>query len=91
MAVRSSKNNQEVRYGALPEDWGQLDILLGLGAYLLPVVANPNAAISKQSTIKHLGKTPSVYNSRREVVGIAYSAILLHASRARSQLLRLPK
>ena len=58
------------RFGATPEDWLHFDLILGLGADLLPVVSRPGAPISPQSTLKGLGKTPSVYNAQRQVVGI---------------------
>lgn len=57
-------------YGALPEDWDHLDLVLGLARDLLPVVSNPNATISPKSTLKDLGKTPSLYNRAGEAVGI---------------------
>jgi hypothetical protein len=58
------------RYGAQPEDWQHLDAL-GLGSDLLPVVSRPDAEISPKSTMKQLGKTPSLYNGGKRVVGIA--------------------
>ena len=58
-------------YGARPEDWLNFDLGLGLGEYLLPVVSNPFASISPNSSLKHLGKVPSVYNRERQIVGIA--------------------
>jgi hypothetical protein len=57
-------------WGAAPEDWQRL-IDLGLGCDLLPVVSNPGAKISPRSAIKAIGKTPSLYNSAREVTGIS--------------------
>ena len=59
------------RWGATPEDWAHFDLILGLGQDLLPVVSNPNATISDKSTIKALGKTPSLYKKDGSVVGIA--------------------
>ena len=59
-----------IHYGATPEDWDNLDLMLGLTADLLPVVSNPNAPISPQSKMKALGKTPSWYNRRCQVAGI---------------------
>lgn len=56
-------------YGARPgawEDW----LSLGVGDDLLPAVANPNAQISPDSKLVAVGKTPSRYNQKREVVGI---------------------
>ena len=57
------------RWGAQPEDW-QKFVSLKLTKDLLPVVSNPDAAVASYSTMKAIGKTPSVYNSKREVVGI---------------------
>lgn len=56
-------------YGASPEAWAHFELLVG-AADLLPVVSNPNAVISEQSTLKTLGKTPSVYNQNRRVAGL---------------------
>lgn len=58
------------RYGASPEAWRYYSETLGLTADLLPVVSNPNAAISDRSRMKKLGKTPSVYNHERKAVGL---------------------
>lgn len=57
------------RWGAAPGDWLHFDLALGLTEDLLPVVSNPDAPISAQSKMKSLGKTPSVYNRRRDVAG----------------------
>lgn len=66
-------------FGAMPDDWLHFDLALGLTADLLPVVSNPNAVISKQSTLKTLGKTPSRYNKAGKAVGFtnwtSYTAI----------------
>lgn len=56
-------------WGALPSEWGKL-IKLKLHADLLPVVSNPNAEVAAYSTMKTIGKTPSQYNNRGQVVGI---------------------
>ena len=56
-------------YGATPADWAHMRLVVG-DADLLPVVSNPNAVISPQSTMKSLGKTPSLYNGNRQAVGI---------------------
>lgn len=56
-------------YGATAGDWYNLEIELGLTEDLLPVVSNPLAKISANSKMKEKGKTPSRYNSKREVVG----------------------
>ncbi len=58
------------RYGAPESDWVVWDLVLGLGSACLPVVSNPSAVINSSSNLKSLGKTPSRYTSRREVVGI---------------------
>jgi len=58
-------------HGASPEDWDQFSLLLGLTRDLLPVVSNPEAVISPQSGMQSLGKTPSIYNGERQVVGLA--------------------
>ncbi|MCC7304748.1 MAG: bifunctional DNA primase/polymerase [Alphaproteobacteria bacterium] len=57
-------------WGAKPEDWAFFSDTLGLTADLLPVVSVPGAKISPKSTMKQLGKTPSVYNKEGEVVGL---------------------
>ena len=59
----------DTRYGAAPEEWAHFDLVLGLGEYLLPVVSNPQAAISGDSTLKRLGKVPSRYKRDGTVVG----------------------
>lgn len=59
-----------MHYGASPDDWAHFDLILGLGADLLPVVSKPGAAISEGSSLKALGKTPSAYNRAGRVVGI---------------------
>lgn len=61
----------EQLYGALPEDWQLLE-RMGLAQDLLPVVSNPNANIWPGSTIKEIGKTPSLYivqNKKLYMVG----------------------
>lgn len=57
------------KYGASPGAW-DLWRSLGLGEDLLPAVANPDAQIAPDSTMQSVGKTPSRYNSARQVVGI---------------------
>lgn len=58
----------EKHYGAKPAEWA---CFIGLaGEDLLPVVSNPGAQVSPRSKMKSLGKTPSVYNDERQVVGI---------------------
>lgn len=57
-------------WGAHPADWHLLDVGMGLGADMLPVVSNPGAKISAASAMRDLGKVPSRYNRAREAVGI---------------------
>lgn len=57
------------RWGATAEEW---DLFNSIAADdLLPVVSNPDAPIAGYSTMKTTGKTPSRYNDRGEVMGIA--------------------
>lgn len=56
-------------FGAGQKAWKHWSETLGLYEHLLPVVSNPNAHISPDSTIQTLGKTPSQYNFRREAIG----------------------
>jgi predicted P-loop ATPase len=58
------------RKGARPEAWDEWSSL-GVGQDLLPAVANPDAEIAPESTLKSVGKTPSRYNMQRQVTGIA--------------------
>jgi hypothetical protein len=60
----------EKLWGATPGQWSSF-AALGLTADLLPVVSVPGAKIAEGSTLKGLGKTPSLYNANGEVVGIA--------------------
>lgn len=64
------ESNDKQTWGAYKSDWSKF-IELGLVADLLPVVSNPGAGISKNSTMKFLCKTPSLYNKDGEAVGIA--------------------
>ncbi|OMQ26888.1 DUF5906 domain-containing protein [Serratia oryzae] len=59
------------RWGATLEEWFHFDLILGRGGELRPVVCNPSASISPLSRMKKLGKTPSIYNSKRLVAGIS--------------------
>ncbi len=56
-------------FGATPEEWLWGELVVG-AAHLLPVVSNPHAKISPQSSLKTLGKTPSTFNAQGFVVGI---------------------
>lgn len=58
------------RFGATSEEWDHFSNKLGLTADLLPVVSNPQATISPRSSLSSLGKTPSLYNKERQVIGI---------------------
>lgn len=60
----------DTRPGAMPGDWAHFDLVLGLAADLLPVVSNLKATISPDSNMGGVGKTPSIYNSRRQVAGL---------------------
>jgi hypothetical protein len=57
-------------WGATPEEWDHFSRVLGLTSDLLPVVSNPHAVISAHSMLSSLGKTPSLYNRDRQVIGI---------------------
>lgn len=57
--------------GATLEQWHHWSETLGLVEHLLPVVANHEAEVSPASNMKALGKTPSHYNFRGQVAGIA--------------------
>lgn len=70
-----------MRYGAPEEAWRYFADRLDLTEHLLPVVSNPNARIAERSTMKSLGKTPSVYDRNREVVGLG-KWTAFHASTA---------
>jgi hypothetical protein len=59
----------EAHLGAKPEDWIHFDIALGLGPDLLPVVCDYESKISANSSIKKIGKVPSLFNKSGEVVG----------------------
>lgn len=61
---------QSPYWGATPQEWRLFSEVLGLTADLLPVVSNPEAKVSANSTIRQLGKTPSLYNPKGMVVGI---------------------
>ncbi|MGL5422689.1 MAG: AAA family ATPase [Serratia fonticola] len=57
------------QFGASADEWFHFAYGLGLLEDLLPVVSNPDAAISPYSTLKKVGKTPSVYNEQGLVAG----------------------
>lgn len=56
------------QYGADQAAWHQFTTL-GLTADLLPVVSDPTVPISPDSTMKAMGKTPSVINFRGHAAG----------------------
>lgn len=58
------------RHGAESDTWHHWDVVLGVGKDLLPVVSRPGDKISPKSDLKTIGKTPSVYNRQRLVIGI---------------------
>lgn len=57
------------RWGAYEYEWHDFSDTLGLTRDLLPVVSNPGAVKSPESSLRGLGKTPSQFNARRQVVG----------------------
>lgn len=56
-------------YGAAPGEWTHFDLLLELTEDLLPVVSDPTAKKSPLSKMAGVGKTPSLFNKRGEMVG----------------------
>lgn len=56
------------RWGATEAAWQHFQDI-GLTHDLVPVVADPDATISQKSSLQGIGKTPSVFNSSREVIG----------------------
>jgi hypothetical protein len=58
--------------GASAEDWAHFDLILGLGANLLPCVPNsPAVKVAEGSALAgKVGKLPSQYNSRDEAHGL---------------------
>lgn len=57
------------QFGASRETWLYWDLILGLGADLLPVVCEPNLPISPTSALTSYGKVPSRFDSKGCVVG----------------------
>ena len=57
-------------YGARPTEWAQLACQDNLAAWALPVVSNTTLKISARSSIKQVGKLPSVKNRAGEITGI---------------------
>lgn len=58
-------------YGASPDEWAHFDLVLGLTEDLLPVVSDPTATIDPDSKMGSIGKTPSRFNRKGNVVGFA--------------------
>lgn len=57
-------------YGALPGEWEHFSGRLNLMPDLLPVVSDPGAVKSPDSSISTPGKLPSLFNRKGEMVGI---------------------
>jgi hypothetical protein len=66
----TAMNETIAPWGAFPEEWDHLTLVLGLTEDLLPVVSNPEPPIAATSSLSEKGKVPSVYTARREIVGI---------------------
>ena len=67
----SHADGTQRRWGASTEDWHHCSDTLGLTSDLLPVVSNQLAVTSPMSSLRGLGKTPSLYNRNRQVVGFS--------------------
>lgn len=59
-----------VHAGALPSEWFTFHDSLGLTEDLLPVVSDSAAKVSPNSTVKALGKVPSMFNGQGLAVGM---------------------
>lgn len=57
-------------WGASVDDWNHLDLILGLGEDLLPIVSDPTAAISPLSSLREVGKVPSLFNTQGQAIGL---------------------
>ncbi len=57
-------------FGARKDEWDHF-VSLGLTHDLLPVVSNPQAIISPNSNLTTIGKVPSYYDKKGELVGIS--------------------
>ncbi|MBD2797218.1 replication protein [Xenorhabdus sp. 18] len=62
--------SEQKQWGATQDEWFHLDLIQGFTDRMLPVVCNPGATVSPDSSLKSIGKTPSRYNRSRHVVGI---------------------
>lgn len=60
--------DEPIHFGAYPHEWDHF-CTLGLREFLLPVVSNPIAVKSPQSSLEQLGKVPSRYNKKGQVIG----------------------
>jgi len=58
------------RLGATPEEWDHFSRMLGLTGDLLPVVCDPAIPIALSSSLKKIGKTPSILRGDGLVVGL---------------------
>jgi hypothetical protein len=58
-----------VALGATLDDWSHFDLVLGLGAHLLPAV-QADAQPTPGSSIKKFGKVPSMYDARGQAFGL---------------------
>jgi hypothetical protein len=58
------------RLGASPAEWDHFAQTLALSTDLLPVVCNHGASIAPSSSLKRLGKVPSLYNRNGEAIGM---------------------
>lgn len=57
--------------GAAQSEWEHFATELGLCSELLPVVSDPRVPVSPNSTLRSLGKTPSLLDAGGRAVGIA--------------------
>ena len=62
--------------GAQLADWNHFDLVLGLGADILPVIPDPDAPKSEFTNVKHFGKIPSEFDGEGGAHGIAKWAAL---------------
>lgn len=58
------------RVGASPAEWHHLDLILGLGPDLLPIVADPDAGVRPGSSLDgKIGKVPSLFDRHGMAMG----------------------
>lgn len=57
-------------WGALKEDWLHCELVLGWGPDMLPIVSDPTAKVSAASSLRDVGKVPSLFNGRGEAIGL---------------------